>query len=106
MMIKYSEKNGALMKHIILALALIISHASLNAHCQIPCGIYHDQMVVQGLEEDVETLAKSVNEIQSNPRRTAQDNNQLVRWVLEHRLVNCYAQKKFYHELYSRFHNY
>jgi len=70
------------MKHLIFLFALLLSHNTLNAHCQIPCGIYHDQMIVQGLEEDVETLMKSVNEIQKNSRRTAEDNNQLVRWVL------------------------
>ena len=31
-----------------------------EAHCQIPCGIYHDDMVFHVLDEDVETVAKMV----------------------------------------------
>lgn len=61
---------------------LVLFGQSLSAHCQIPCGIYHDAMVVQGLREDVQTLEKSVNEILNNEGQSAQDKNQLVRWVM------------------------
>lgn len=70
------------MKHFILAILFALSTGQLSAHCQIPCGIYHDQMVVNGLKEDVETLTKSVNAIHTNAKVTAQDQNQLIRWVM------------------------
>lgn len=70
------------MKKFVCSLFLLFAACDLQAHCQIPCGIYHDQMVVQGMQEDVQTLTKSVNEILANEGKSAQDQNQLVRWVL------------------------
>ena len=47
------------------------------SHCQIPCGIYDDLMRIHQMEEHVETIEKSINEINNKPNQ-----NQLVRWVL------------------------
>lgn len=70
------------MRPIFLAIALSFASSQVHGHCQIPCGIYHDQMVVQGLREDIETLSKAVNEIGHNSGVKSQDQNQLVRWIL------------------------
>ena len=34
--------------------------ASVQAHCQIPCGIYGDEMRFQMLEEHITTIEKSM----------------------------------------------
>jgi nickel superoxide dismutase len=50
------------------------------AHCQVPCGIYGDQLRFSMMEEDISTIEKAVNEI--NKLAQAPGNyNQLVRWV-------------------------
>jgi nickel superoxide dismutase len=53
------------------------SVANVKAHCQIPCGIFEDQMRIHMMEEHVTTIEKSMNEINAKP-----DMNQAVRWVM------------------------
>lgn len=57
--------------------------SSLNAHCQVPCGIYDDHARIEAMLEDVETIEKSVLLIAKLSGKTdAQSNNQIVRWVV------------------------
>lgn len=53
------------------------STAPVRAHCQIPCGIFDDQMRIHLMEEHVTTIEKSMKEIAAKP-----DQNQAVRWVM------------------------
>jgi nickel superoxide dismutase len=59
--------------------ALLLSALALNslAHCQIPCGIFDDQMRIHLMEEHVTTIEKSMKQIDA-----AKNQNQAVRWVL------------------------
>jgi nickel superoxide dismutase len=52
------------------------------AHCQIPCGIYDDQLRVQLMEEDITTIEKSMNQVVALGKASPVDYNQLVRWVM------------------------
>jgi nickel superoxide dismutase len=53
------------------------------AHCQVPCGIYGDQMRFEQMLEDEQTISKA--QLQINELTTgevdAQSVNQLARWV-------------------------
>ncbi len=60
-----------------LVLFAMASSISVQAHCQVPCGIYDDQMRIHLMEEDVTTIEKSMKQIE-----TGQNLNQTVRWVL------------------------
>ena len=68
-------------------LALIASTllcSTVFAHCQVPCGIYGDQLRFEQLLEDTKTIAKAqgqINELAPSAK-TGQDSNQLVRWVV------------------------
>ena len=62
----------------------------LGAHCQLPCGIYHDDLRFAMLEEDIQTLNKAIAEIKSNGGGTPLQNNQMVRSV---NLKDEYADK-------------
>jgi nickel superoxide dismutase len=64
-----------------LCVALGIS-AQVAAHCQIPCGIYDDELRVQLMEEDITTIEKSMNEINTLGAATPVNYNQVVRWVM------------------------
>jgi len=65
-----------------LALAVTLTTAaSAGAHCQIPCGIYDDELRVQLIEEHITTVEKSLNQIISLSAADTVDYNQLVRWV-------------------------
>ena len=52
------------------------------AHCEVPCGIYADQMRFQQMLEDTETIAKAITNINDlTGKSDAQSANQLVRWI-------------------------
>ena len=65
-----------------LALSMAVMPAPVEAHCQIPCGIYGDEMRFQMLEEHITTIEKSmklIGELSADPGKNA---NQLTRWVM------------------------
>jgi len=63
----------------------------VNAHCQIPCGIYNDHARVMSMLEDTVTIEKSIKMIQElSSSKDAQSQNQLVRWIMN---KEAHAQK-------------
>ena len=52
-----------------------------QAHCQIPCGIYDDELRVKLIEEHITTIEKSMNQIVALAKETPVNYNQLVRWI-------------------------
>ena len=61
----------------VAVLFAIAATATVQAHCQIPCGIYDDQVRIQLMEEHVATIEKSMKQIEA-----AANQNQTVRWVM------------------------
>jgi nickel superoxide dismutase len=63
--------------------SILLLQQPVNAHCQIPCGIYDDHARVQSMIEDTATVEKSVRMINALAGKLeAQFQNQLVRWVI------------------------
>ena len=52
------------------------------AHCQIPCGIYDDQMRINMILENITTIEKSMNQIKELEKDESHNANQLIRWVM------------------------
>jgi len=52
------------------------------SHCEIPCGIYDDQMRLNMLAEHITTIEKSMKEIQALSAEGNKNYNQLVRWIV------------------------
>lgn len=52
------------------------------AHCQIPCGIYDDDVRFVLLEEDIATIEKSISQILELSADPGKNANQLIRWTL------------------------
>lgn len=73
------------MKKMIVALltcvALNFGVGNALAHCQIPCGIYNDEMRFTMMLENVTTVEKSMTEITALNKMDKPDMNKLVRWV-------------------------
>ncbi len=70
---------AALMSAMVIS---VLTPEKSSAHCQIPCGIYSDNVRVVMMLEDVETLEKSVamlNELA--PKDDVQSKSQFARWV-------------------------
>jgi len=54
-----------------------------NAHCEIPCGIYDDEMRVRMIDEHITTIEKSMNQIIDLEKAgMIHHSNQLVRWIM------------------------
>jgi nickel superoxide dismutase len=53
----------------------------VQAHCEIPCGIYGDKMRIAMLLEHTTTVEKSMKQIIELSKDPAANANQLVRWV-------------------------
>lgn len=69
-----------------IAILSIFSTSSLSAHCQVPCGIYGDELKFGELEQHVETIAKAgklIREISAKDPLSAQDKQQLIRWTVQ-----------------------
>ena len=67
------------------SLSAIVVLAMANtaaAHCQIPCGIYDDELRVRLVEEHITTIEKSMNQIMALGKESPSNSNQTVRWVV------------------------
>jgi len=64
-----------------LLIVFLFSSSQVFAHCQMPCGIYADQMRINMLREDVITIEKSMNQINELSKEAVINYNQLVRWI-------------------------
>ncbi|TWU40717.1 superoxide dismutase [Ni] [Novipirellula artificiosorum] len=69
----------------LLSVALLIGSISVaSAHCQVPCGIYGDQMRFEQMLEDEHTISKAQLEVNKMTQSEfdAQSINQAGRWVI------------------------
>jgi len=67
---------------ILTALVIVIfSFGTVWSHCEIPCGIYDDQMRIHLITEHINTIEKSMNEVVRLQQAEPKNYNQLVRWI-------------------------
>ena len=64
---------------LILFSALVLAAGNVFAHCEIPCGIYDDELRMSLISEHAGTIEKSMNQIIELEK--GGNANQLVRWV-------------------------
>ena len=74
------------MRAIITSLAvgfflLFLTATNVTAHCEIPCGIYDDELRANLIYEHSVTIEKSMKEIAELSKQNPVNYNQLVRWV-------------------------
>ncbi|MBK1833875.1 superoxide dismutase [Ni] [Roseibacillus ishigakijimensis] len=73
------------MKNVLFSSLAALSFLAANpagAHCQIPCGIYDDNNVLQSMHTDfvtIEKASKTILELQADPSENA---HQLTRWIM------------------------
>ncbi|TWU61047.1 MULTISPECIES: superoxide dismutase [Ni] [Crateriforma] len=73
-----------MIRTIAASLTLFVFASIASAHCQVPCGIYGDQMRFEQMLEDEHTISKAqlqLNELSSGDIN-AQAINQMGRWTL------------------------
>lgn len=73
------------MKGIFAALCLIsagvIFAPPAFSHCQVPCGIYDDEIRIKVIAEDITTVEKCMKMIDELSAESEPNMNQIVRWV-------------------------
>ena len=65
---------------VVLMVALFAGNA--NAHCEVPCGIYDDEMRCDMIAEHITTIEKSMTMIVDISKAPDENYNQLVRWIM------------------------
>ena len=69
-------------KGIFIFLAMIaLFKPVIFSHCEIPCGVYDDEMRFTMLEEHITTIEKAMKEIANLSGHQPTNFNQIVRWV-------------------------
>ncbi len=77
--------SAALLGAVSLGFANAATPVEPNAapfHCQVPCGIYGDEMRIAMMQEDIETIAKGMSQIREMEAADSFAHNQMVRWVM------------------------
>jgi nickel superoxide dismutase len=72
--------KGAFISAFTLALSV---HQAGYGHCQMPCGIYHDDMVFSQIDQYIETTVKGIAVMKSNKFDSVEEHNEFVRWVIQ-----------------------
>ena len=66
----------------LFTLVILFNSQSLNAHCEVPCGIYGDSIRVSLLFEHITTIEKAMNSVNKLSAEGDVNYNQLVRWIM------------------------
>ena len=82
----HSLEGGFKMKKIILgsiiiAICLLFVQRAFS-HCEIPCGIYEDEMRFDMIKEHIDTIEKAMNMILDLSKAKDKNYNQLMRWIV------------------------
>lgn len=67
---------------LIASASLFFWFTHVSAHCEIPCGIYDDEMRIKMMLEHISTIEKSMNQIIMIENDKSRHSNQLIRWVM------------------------
>lgn len=68
-------------KSIVIIAIFVFVQSKSYAHCEIPCGIYHDELRIELLKEHIQTIEKSMKMIEELESAKNINYNQLVRWI-------------------------
>lgn len=80
---KHARNFGTAAVTLFLGMLMMLGTVStVQAHCEIPCGIYNDMVRLVMLEEDIATVEKSMKQITALSSEQPTNYNQLVRWVV------------------------
>ena len=74
-------KRGRRALAVMLFFIIFLSASYAAAHCEIPCGIYNDQMRIEMIDEDITTIEKAMKQITQLGSQKEINYNQLVRWI-------------------------
>lgn len=66
---------------LMLTIATSIITTTASAHCEVPCGIYNDELRIELIKEHIQTIEKAMNQIDEIQMSENINYNQLIRWI-------------------------
>jgi len=84
--------NRIMISAVSLVLLPLLPNAAF-CHCEIPCGIYHDETRIELIREHIETIEKSMKMITELSVEGHKNYNQLIRWVMNKETHADYIQE-------------
>ncbi len=66
---------------ILFFVLLFTARPLIYSHCEVPCGIYNDEMRFTMMSEHILTIEKAMQQIMLLSKESPQNMNQIVRWV-------------------------
>ena len=74
--------NKRYLQSLLVFTVILINAFYASAHCEIPCGIYDDEMRINMITEHITTIEKSVKNILKLEDTKPFNSNQLTRWIM------------------------
>jgi hypothetical protein len=74
-------KNYLILPAVVAVFSFSAAH-QVNAHCQVPCGIYSDDTVLKDLHTHQATIQKAMEQINELSKDSGKNANQVTRWVM------------------------
>jgi nickel superoxide dismutase len=62
--------------------SLVAAAPSAFSHCEVPCGIYDDEMRIEMIQEHITTIEKAMKSIAELSTGSPVNYNQIVRWTV------------------------
>lgn len=75
------RKKGITKSVFMTIFLLVMVTPQLESHCQVPCGIYNDQMRFTMIREHITTIEKAMNQVSMLSGEENPNYNQLIRWT-------------------------
>lgn len=67
---------------VFIVIVLFATTKNSFAHCEVPCGIYNDEIRIALLYEHITTIEKAMNQATSLSGEEPLNYNQLIRWTM------------------------
>jgi nickel superoxide dismutase len=80
-----TERRAKMKKNLILFVIfslIILSRQAVFSHCEVPCGIYNDEMRFTMITEHIQTIEKAMLQINQLSKESPPNMNQTVRWIM------------------------
>ena len=68
--------------YILFLIIFVLGRPTVFSHCEVPCGIYNDEMRFTMITEHIQTIEKAMQQIMQLSNDSPQNMNQIVRWII------------------------
>lgn len=66
---------------LLTSLSFLFISLKTTSHCEVPCGIYDDELQIDLIYEHISTIEKSIEQLNELGSESPVNYNQMVRWI-------------------------